>query len=43
MPWKLLRLAEMGSVELCMASSMLTELAKCSPTHGFSLDWSNWD
>jgi len=27
MPWNLLRLAEQGQVELCMAPSMLAELA----------------
>ena len=28
MPWRLLRLAEKGQVELCMAPSMLVELAE---------------
>ena len=28
MPWKLLRLAEAGEIELCMAPSVLVELAK---------------
>lgn len=28
MPWRLLRLAEAGQVELCMTSSMLAELAR---------------
>jgi len=28
MPWKLLRLAEAGEIELCMAPSMLVELAE---------------